>query len=230
MNVDSDYIAVDVDIVNISGDTGMDSSKAVGAYHHGDLRRALVEAATAIVAEEQTWEFSLREVARRAGVSHNAPYRHFPEKLDLLAAIAASGFEALRLAMSDAAGQAKAPEDALIAIGSAYVRFGTENPARYRLMFGTALGVSKAALPPQVKQAAEASQEVLARIINDGVREGRFTAPAGQENHAAFLALVAWSIMHGLTMLTIDGLAEIGVTSCLPDQVGKALLNGIGVR
>ncbi len=209
----------------------MESSKAAaGSYHHGDLRRALVEAATAIVAEEQNWEFSLREVARRAGVSHNAPYRHFPEKLDLLAAVAAGGFEALRTTMIDAGGPAKAPEDALIAIGSAYVRFGTENPARYRLMFGTALGISKAALPPLVKEAAEASQAVLAEVINEGVRDNRFTAPAGQENRTAFLTLVAWSIMHGFTMLMIDGLADIGASSALPEQVGKALLNGIGVR
>ncbi|HUB46245.1 MAG TPA: TetR family transcriptional regulator, partial [Acetobacteraceae bacterium] len=65
-------------------------------YHHGDLRRALIETALQLVTEEQDWTFSLREVARRAGVSHRAPYNHFSEKLDLLAAIAAVGFERLR--------------------------------------------------------------------------------------------------------------------------------------
>src|ERR1700684_1459737 len=64
-------------------------------YHHGDLRRALIDAALALVTEEQDWAFSLREVARRAGVSHNAPYNHFPEKRDLLGAVAAAGFEVL---------------------------------------------------------------------------------------------------------------------------------------
>src|SRR5271170_7712030 len=78
----------------------MDRMKDVAAiprpYHHGDLRRALIDAAVSLVAEEQDWSFSLREVARRAGVSHNAPYNHFPEKRDLLGAVAAAGFEALR--------------------------------------------------------------------------------------------------------------------------------------
>ena len=66
-------------------------------YHHGDLRRALVDAALALVTEEQDWGFSLREVTRRAGVSHNAPYNHFADKRDLLAAVAAAGFETLRM-------------------------------------------------------------------------------------------------------------------------------------
>ena len=64
-------------------------------YHHGNLPAALVEAALALLEETQDWAFSLREVARRADVSHNAPYKHFPEKRDLLAAVAARGFEAL---------------------------------------------------------------------------------------------------------------------------------------
>ena len=65
-------------------------------YHHGDLRRALIDTALELVTEEQDWAFSLREVARRAGVSHQAPYNHFPEKQDLLAAVAIVGFERLR--------------------------------------------------------------------------------------------------------------------------------------
>src|SRR6202161_1376844 len=68
---------------------------APGPYHHGNLAPALVEAALALLDETQDWGFSLREVARRAGVSHDAPYKHFPEKRDLLASVAARGFEAL---------------------------------------------------------------------------------------------------------------------------------------
>src|SRR3984957_10840336 len=64
-------------------------------YHHGDLRRALIESALALVTAEQDWTFSLREVARRAGVSHNAPYNHFADKRDLLASVAVVGFAAL---------------------------------------------------------------------------------------------------------------------------------------
>src|SRR3954470_2917942 len=69
-------------------------------YHHGDLRRAIVTAALEILAETQSLEFSLRELARRAGVSHNAPYKHFADKRDLLAAVSAAGFEALTKRMA----------------------------------------------------------------------------------------------------------------------------------
>src|SRR5271170_5665578 len=69
---------------------------AARPYHHGDLRRGLLDAASELMAEDQNWTFSLREVARRAGASHNAPYNHFASKNDLLVAIAAEGFKLLR--------------------------------------------------------------------------------------------------------------------------------------
>jgi AcrR family transcriptional regulator len=134
----------------------------------GDLRRALVEAAKAIVADEQNWEFSLREVARRAGVSHNAPYRHFPEKLDLLAAVAADGFGELQTALRAAKESTASPETALLAIGGAYAQFGAADPARYRLTFGTALGSTRAGVPSLVAEAAAGSEGVLDRNMAHG--------------------------------------------------------------
>src|SRR5271165_3369914 len=105
-------------------------------YHHGDLRRAIVRAALEILTETQTLEFSLRELARRAGVSHNAPYKHFADKRELLAAVSAGGFEALTKRMArEIAGQNNA-RALLLAMLRAYVRQGVENPALYRLMFG----------------------------------------------------------------------------------------------
>src|SRR6202050_2741658 len=79
----------------VSRSSGQAKSLDPPVYHHGDLRRALIEAGLALVTEEQDWTFSLREVARRAGVSHNAPYNHFADKRDLLAAVAVVGFAAL---------------------------------------------------------------------------------------------------------------------------------------
>ena len=122
------------------------------AYHHGDLRRALIDASLALVSEEQDWTFSLREVARRAGVSHNAPYNHFADKHDLLVAIAAAGFEALRERMLSAV--VENPKTALIKSAVVYVSFGLENPARYRLMFGSALAASKDGRPSSLATAA----------------------------------------------------------------------------
>src|ERR1700754_5119881 len=74
---------------------GKSRDSDVRPYHHGDLRRAIVTAALEILSETQSVDFSLRELARRAGVSHNAPYKHFAEKSDLLAAVSAAGFELL---------------------------------------------------------------------------------------------------------------------------------------
>ena len=125
-------------------------------YHHGDLRRALIETALQLVTEEQDWTFSLREVARRAGVSHRAPYNHFPEKLDLLAAVAAVGFERLRDGMLRAMAGIDESEALLAAICRTYIRLGLENPALYRLMFGPALSASGSADRPTVARLAGA--------------------------------------------------------------------------
>jgi AcrR family transcriptional regulator len=92
---------------------------------------------------EKRWDFSLREVARRAGVSHNAPYFHFADKCGLLGAIATSGYETLKGRTLAASKDLSKADEALDAIGIAYLHFGTENPAHYRLMFGPALQVLK---------------------------------------------------------------------------------------
>src|ERR1700748_3161591 len=105
-------------------------------YHHGDLRRAIVNAAVEILSETQSVEFSLRELARRAGVSHNAPYKHFAEKREVLAAVSSAGFAHLTQRMSNAiAAQANARAQ-LFAMLRAYIQHGVENPALYKLMFG----------------------------------------------------------------------------------------------
>src|ERR671924_456746 len=108
-------------------------------YHHGDLRRALIETALTMVTQEGAWNFTLREVARRAGVSHAAPYNHFADKSALLAEVAALGFQALRREMESAARRPRSSRGALLGIATAYVRFGIEHPAHYRLMFGPEL-------------------------------------------------------------------------------------------
>src|ERR1700684_3590235 len=109
------------------------------AYHHGDLRPALIESALALVTEEQDWTFSLRELARHAGVSHNAPYNHFADKRDLLGAVAAVGFERLRGDLLSATAGTEAADAALAITGRVYVDFGIGNPGLYRLMFGSEL-------------------------------------------------------------------------------------------
>src|ERR1700738_3742888 len=97
-------------------------------YHHGDLRRAIVTAALEILSETQSVEFSLRELGRRAGVSHNAPYKHFAEKSALLAAVSAAGFDLLTKRIADQIARIRNPRAQLFVILRTYIRFGVENP------------------------------------------------------------------------------------------------------
>jgi AcrR family transcriptional regulator len=182
-------------------------------YHHGDLRRALIDTALELVTEEQDWAFSLREVARRAGVSHQAPYNHFPEKQDLLAAIAVVGFERLRDGMKRAIAGIDDPEALVAAIGRTYVRLGLENPALYRLMFGPAIDdAGPGDRPMVVRSAGAAARAVLDEVIERGARAGVFAVPADNPEEQILAAHVFWSAVHGLTTLALDRLMAPGVT------------------
>ncbi len=176
-------------------------------YHHGDLRRSLIDAALDLVREEQDWTFSLREVARRAGVSHNAPYNHFADKRDLLAAVAEAGFLTLRDKMSRAVAGVESIEKALVKSGVAYVKFGIENPAHYRLMFGSTL-ITTEGLPNFVMHAADSAKAVLRGIIVRGAQQGVFTPSPANKDEIEIAVLSGWSLVHGLTLLTIDGHAS----------------------
>ena len=101
------------------------------AYHHGDLRRALLEASLALIDESGIGALSLREAARKAGVSHNAPYHHFKDRGSLLAALAEEGFAQLAADMTAARAAAPDARTRLEACGQAYVRFALNSPARF---------------------------------------------------------------------------------------------------
>lgn len=198
-------------------------------YHHGDLRRALIDAALALVTEEQDWEFSLREVARRADVSHNAPYNHFSDKIDLLRAVAAVGFEGLRDGILAAIAGTDAADIALFKGGRAYVRLGTKNPALYRLMFGRALTDAQSGEQPRLaREAGMQSRAVLEDIIRRGAQSGAFAISADSKRDIALAALSAWSIAHGLTMLIIDRLAGSGApTREMIDRIIRVHVEGL---
>lgn len=168
-------------------------------YHHGDLRRALIDTALAMVTEEGVWNFTLREVARRAGVSHAAAYNHFEDKSALLAEVATLGFESLRQAMEAAAGgHPRSARQAFAGIGAAYVRFGVEHPAHYRLMMGPEL-TDKARYP-----ALHAASESAFRVLLTGVLERAQASGQVRRGPVHDQALAAWSLVHGLTTHLID--------------------------
>jgi AcrR family transcriptional regulator len=200
-------------------------------YHHGDLRRALVDAAFALVTEEQDWGFSLREVSRRAGVSHTAAYNYFAEKRDLLAAVAAQGFDLLRTRMLDAVARVRTADDALMTSGRAYVGFAIEEPALYRLMFGPALATRYADRPEATRTAGAATKAVLEEIILRGARAGLFAIAPTDGRALATVTLACWSAVHGVAMLIIDGEDDAGLpTHDVVEQLIGSLLNGLKPR
>src|SRR6204780_675155 len=163
------------------------------AYHHGDLRHALIESALALVTEEQDWTFSLRGVARRAGVSHNPPYIHFADKRDLLAAVAVVGFAALGERILAATSGIANARTALIRSAVVYVTFGVENPAHYRLMFGSALVTAQEGRSKAVADAGAQSRAIMAEIIRRGAVAGVFDAALRRDEDFGLAALSAWS-------------------------------------
>ncbi|RWH84486.1 MAG: TetR/AcrR family transcriptional regulator [Mesorhizobium sp.] len=180
-------------------------------YHHGDLRRAVIETALDMLREEKGWQFTLREVARRAGVSHAAPYKHFPDKAALLAEIAMIGFDRLRESLSAAKSEApKTLRDEITPIARAYVAFGTENPALYRLMFSA--GEDKV-VGMHLNERALAVFDVALETLRRGQAVGSIRKRPIEGQAAAW-----WGLIHGMTMLAIDGLL-------VPEKVGSAPLD-----
>jgi AcrR family transcriptional regulator len=193
------------------------------SYHHGDLRRALVNAAVSLLTKTQRWDFSLREVARCAGVSHNAPYSHFASKRELLAAVAVKGYEILRARVLTALRGKTKPADALKAISTAYLRFGTGNPAQYRLMFGPTLQGEDAGLPSEVIHAFASTGTVWREVLKRGSEDGRFKIPQNDPAALEMAAIGAWSLVHGLTMLYIDGLATLETAQTIDSLAEKVI-------
>lgn len=177
-------------------------------YHHGRLRAALIDAAVAILSETQQWEFSLREVSRRAGVSHNAPYSHFSSKRHLLADVAVKGAAELRLQMLAAVKDSDGAAEALTRIGLAYARFAEMNPAYHRLIFGSVFTGGHDADSRRVAEAVTEGTAVLDETIRRGAKEGVFAVDPNDEASLSAATLAAWSIVHGLTTLFIDGLID----------------------
>jgi len=152
----------------------------MSTYHHGDLRAAVLTAAGKLIEKEGLAGLSVREAARRAGVSHNAPYRHFPDRDALLAALATEGFTRLGKALEGRSGRE---------LGEAYVRFALAHPQRFRLMFGGQLALDRY---PELRTQADATHARLTAAF------------AGLGAEAKFAAAAAWSLVHGLANLILD--------------------------
>ena len=168
-------------------------------YHHGDLKNALIRAGVEILAKEGVGGLSLRKVAQRAGVSHSAPYAHFPDKQSLIAAISTEGFNQLYNEIETAISpHAKTPKKQLIEGTQAYVRFALKNSDTFKIMFSGVLEKEKE-YPSFVEISSKTFKlvmEVVQACQNVGV------LPAAPTN---LMAVSVWGQVHGIVSLALEG-------------------------
>jgi len=166
-------------------------------YHHGNLKNTLLEASLGLIREIGPGAFTLREVARRAGVSHNAPYRHFRNKEELLAAVAAEGFDRLTESMTKVAESGSSALDRLRLSGRGYVHFALSHPQHFAVMFDAPWRFDSY---PEARAAGERAFGTLVRYIEGCQADG--ILPKGDWKP---LALLAWSMVHGVAKLALSG-------------------------
>jgi AcrR family transcriptional regulator len=172
--------------------------KRAGRYHHGDLRRALVEEALRTIHTAGVEHLTLRGIGEKLGVSRTALYRHFSDKQALLAGVGREGFRMLRLALTEAWEEHGKGREGFDAMGAAYVQFAVAHPSHYRVMFGRFLeSCSKDA---EFIQEATAAFQVLVDSLVEQQRSGLV-----RRDDPVLLARFIWSVVHGISMLVIDG-------------------------
>lgn len=177
-------------------------AKRPGCFHHGDLRWALLQAASLLLEREGTAGVGLRAIARLAGVSQAAPYRHFTDRESILAALAEQGMLALGDRMALASRLAGDPAAVLRAIAEAYVALAAEQPHLFRLLFGPEMADKERY--PAVRDAGLRAYGVLIDAIAAGQRTG-----VVRDGDPGELALGQWAAVHGIALLMLDGvLAE----------------------
>jgi AcrR family transcriptional regulator len=181
------------------------SSKAT--YHHGDLRAALVRAAIELLEDGET-ELSLRAVARRAGVSPAAPYRHYADREALVSAVAVVGYRELAERLAAAHPSPSTPEQ-LSSVAIAYVQFALERPALFRIMFGEPCDRD---YDERVAATATVSQYVRAIVQR--------TFPQADPNA---LATAIWALVHGLAFLHLDGKLDASTPSVVAERITAAI-------
>jgi len=172
--------------------------KRAGQYHHGDLRRALIDQALRTIDKLGVEGLTLRSVGEALGVSRTALYRHFSNKQALVAAVAREGFRTLRLSLVDAWERNGRGRAGFEAMGEAYLEFAVAHPSHYRVMFGRF--VESCARDPELIEEATAAFQALVDALVDQQRDGGV-----RKDDPQMLARFVWSLTHGIAMLVIDG-------------------------
>ena len=199
--------------------------KPSGQYHHGELRRALLDATLAIVAREGMATLSLRAVARRVGVSPQATYNHFRDRAALLGSAAEEGLRELARQLREASAGGDSPGERLEATAVAYVAFATSHAAHFRLLSAPDLAEQRSA--PVLAAAYEEAFGVLLGAIEECQRAGVI-----REGDPRTLALAAWATVHGLAWLVVDGQLAVsrvaGDASDVARRTVRVLFKGLG--
>ncbi|MFE6049951.1 TetR/AcrR family transcriptional regulator [Kitasatospora sp. NPDC056446] len=193
-------------------------AQANASYHHGDLRAACLRAARELLEEDGTAGLSLRAVARRAGVSATAPYRHYADRDALVSAVAAEGYAELADHLAAAHPSPRTPDD-LAGVAVAYVRFALERPAMFRVMF---------AEPCDPANEERVSATAAIREYVRGIVRGVFP-----DSDPEALSTAVWAVVHGLAFLCLDGKLDVSTPEAVSTQVRaavRALLAATPVR
>jgi AcrR family transcriptional regulator len=200
--------------------TGVPRRKRRGEYHHGDLRRALIEEAVRAIRRNGVDAVTLRATGERLGVSRTALYRHFPDKAALLTAVATEGFRMLRRELLGAWEQEGDARRRFEDMGRAYVRFALTNPSHYRVMFG---GFVHERHDEDLEREGSGAFNALVDALVAQQRDG-----AVRSDHPQQLALFVWSVVHGVAMLGIDRQVHAPVTpEHLAEYALERVWNGI---
>jgi AcrR family transcriptional regulator len=190
-------------------------------YHHGNLRRGLLDVALATIRAEGVEGLTLREIGARLGVSRTALYRHFTDKRALLAAVATEGFRMLRQQLVTAWAGGAGGRAAFESMGVAYVRFAVANPSHYRVMFGGF--VDPKACGPELAAEAAGAFQALVDALAALQREATV-----RDDDTVTMARFVWAVVHGVAMLGIDGqLRESGGVEELMRYALERLRTGI---
>ena len=179
--------------------TGMAGARQKDTYQHGDLRRALIDAAAKLAAKHGAAAVTIRKVVRKAGVSHAAPYHYFPTREALLAAVAGEGFSRFDAAQEEALQNAGPdPRDRLRALGISYVRFAIRNPHYFRVMFRSEF--RRLETYPALAKVSSRAFDRLIDTVRASMAGGR--SPGSDP---MLPSVLAWSAVHGLASLWLDG-------------------------
>lgn len=188
--------------------------RASSSYHHGDLRAACLRAARELLEEDGSAGLSLRAVARRAGVSATAPYRHYADRDALVSAVAAEGYRELVESLATAHPDPRTPDE-LASVAVAYVRFALDRPAMFRVMFAEPCDPNSA-------------ERVAATAAISGYVRGIVQAAFPGTDPDA-LATAVWALVHGLAFLHLDGKLDSSTPEVVDAQVRAAVQAVFGV-